>query len=82
MLKNELAKTDVNIDLVARRKQYLRNNNVHYQELNKGLHLVIDGLSGQIDYWPLLAKWKCRNSLTKGTSINDLITYAKKGTLP
>ena len=53
----------------------LRKAGIEFASKNEGLHLIVTGKVGLIDFWPSTGKWKCRASGKYLRGIKSLIKY-------
>jgi len=53
----------------------LRKFDIMYESKNDGVHLIVEGNSGYIDYWPTTGKWKDRESMATGFGARTLVHY-------
>ena len=54
--------------------EYLRNKDIPFTEHNGGAHLVVEGKSGYIDFWPGTGRWNSRCG-KKGFGVRNLVTF-------
>ena len=51
---------------------------ISYQSKNFGIHLIVSGKDGLIDFWPSTGKWVCRDTQQKGRGIRGVINKLKE----
>lgn len=56
--------------------QLLRDNGIHFTSNNAGAHLIVEGATGFIDFWPGTGRWNDRLG-TKGFGVMNLIKHIK-----
>lgn len=56
----------------------LTANNIHFTTHNGGAHLIVQGDTDFIDFWPGTGTWIPRNTNKKGFGVFKLIEYVKK----
>ena len=55
---------------------HLVKENIPFESKNNGAHLIVEGHSCFIDYWPGTGGWESRDGLT-GFGVRGLINYIK-----
>ena len=55
---------------------HLFNAGIRFTEHNNGAHLIVEGKTCLIDYWPGTGRWNSRDG-TKGFGIRNLLEYVK-----
>lgn len=56
----------------------LRSEGIPFTEHNNGAHLVVEGVTGFIDFWPGTGKWKTRDfPPVNGFGVRGLINLIK-----
>ena len=56
----------------------LSNLGVVFESRNDGAHLIVQGLSSVIDYWPGTGLWRERGSVATGRGVKSLVARAQK----
>lgn len=51
----------------------LDEKGVEFESKNRGVHLVVTGKDGLIDFWPSTGKFLCRNKSCQGRGVLNLI---------
>ena len=57
---------------------FLKENFIPFSVKNEGVHLIVEGATCFIDYWPTTGKWISRNG-TKGFGVAALVKYVQQG---
>jgi len=70
----------MNIDKRDSSAQYLRVREIPFTSHNNGAHLIIEGKTCYIDFWPGTGKWNCRSG-KKGFGLRNLVEYCQTGVL-
>lgn len=68
-------KKEKKLDNKAYSTEALRKAGIEFVSKNEGLHLMVIGKVGFIDFWPSTGKWKCRTSGKYLRGIKSLIKY-------
>ena len=71
MKEHSKVKKHANID---RAVAVLDENGFFYEVKNNGVHLIVEGDDGFIDYWPSTGKWNDRKG-KKGFGIRNLLKH-------
>lgn len=61
----------------SNRKQsakYLQDRDIQFTEHNDGAHLIVEGQSTYIDFWPGTGKWNSRCG-RKGFGVSNLVAF-------
>ncbi len=58
--------------------QYLRERGIVFVEKNNGAHLIVEGRTCYVDFWPGTGKWYCRTG-KKGFGVRNLVAYINGG---
>lgn len=58
--------------------QYLMEREIPFTSHNNGAHLIVEGKTCYIDFWPGTGKWHCRSG-KKGFGVRNLVTYCQTG---
>jgi len=66
-------KDEVN-QLILHAINHLQTNNILFERKNDGVHLVVEGTTCRIDFWPITGKWATRRGV-KGYGLRNLITF-------
>ena len=53
---------------------YLTRYNIPFTAKNLGAHLIVEGHTGYIDFWPGTGRWNTRDG-HKGFGVRNLVTY-------
>lgn len=57
----------------------LGEENIKYESKNDGVHFVVDGPHGLIDYWPTTGKWVERAVAgLAGRGVSSLVNHVKR----
>lgn len=51
----------------------LRENNIHFTTNNGGIHLIVEGKDGFIDFWPGTGRWIIRGVAKSGFGVRNLV---------
>ncbi|WP_415903199.1 hypothetical protein ACMXYR_05440 [Neptuniibacter sp. QD29_5] len=62
-------------------RKMLESRNIEYFTNNDGIHLVVTGYSGLIDFWPGKGKWQARDGSMRGFGVANLIDLIECGQL-
>lgn len=62
-------------------RQLLESRNIEYCTNNDGIHLIVTGNYGFIDFWPGNGKWKARDQSMSGFGAFNLIDMIESGQL-
>jgi hypothetical protein len=62
-------------------RQLLESRNIGYCTNNDGIHLIVTGNYGFIDFWPGNGKWKARDQSMSGFGAFNLIDMIESGLL-
>ncbi len=57
--------------------QLLTNAEIVFTSHNNDAHLIVEGATGYIDFWPGTGRWNCRSG-KKGFGVMNLIKYVKE----
>lgn len=57
-----------------RSAKYLADREILFTEKNYGGHLIVEGKTCFIDFWPGTGRWICRNG-RKGFGVKNLVEY-------
>ena len=55
----------------------LANSGISFESKNGGAHLIVEGRSCLIDFWPGTGKWNARDG-KRGFGVKNLIVYIKR----
>lgn len=55
----------------------LTTSGIVFTSHNDGAHLIVEGATKYIDFWPGTGRWNCRTG-KKGFGVINLIQYVKK----
>ena len=53
---------------------YLAERGIHFTTRNEGVHLIVEGKTCFIDFWPGTGKWNSRCG-TKGFGVRNLVEF-------
>ena len=56
---------------------YLTERDIVFSSNNSGAHLIVEGNSGYIDFWPGTGKWIVRKG-RKGFGVKNLVNFINK----
>lgn len=56
--------------------EILDNHNIEYESKNNGVHLIVKGIDGLIDFWPSTGKFNLRNGKS-GRGVFKLIRHCR-----
>lgn len=56
----------------------LSDHNIAFETKNGGVHLIVEGSSGYIDFWPSTGRWKTRSGLS-GFGVKKLMLKITTG---
>lgn len=56
--------------------EYLRQHGIPFTTNNYGAHLIVEGHTCFIDFWPGTGKWHSRDG-TKGFGVRNLVNHIK-----
>ncbi len=56
--------------------EVLQQAGIHFTTNNNGVHLIVEGREGFIDYWPGTGRWKDRSGIS-GFGVFNLVKYIK-----
>lgn len=59
--------------------QLLREAGIHFESKSQGVHLIVTGPFGLIDFWPGTGKWICRATGKEDRGVRTLIAYCQNG---
>lgn len=59
--------------------QMLEGAGIPYQSKNGGAHLIVEGNTSFIDFWPGTGKWIERGTAVKGFGVRNLIKHIQGG---
>jgi len=62
-------------------QQLLESRNIEYWTNNGGVHLIVIGNHGYIDFWPGKGKWKARDGSRDGFGVFNLLEMIETGQL-
>lgn len=62
-------------------RSLLESRGIGYHTNNDGIHLIVQGNSGYIDFWPGTGKWRARAPRIHGFGILNLIEMIESGQL-
>lgn len=57
---------------------YLRERGIGFSSRNSGAHLIVEGQTCFIDFWPGTGKWHCRSG-KKGFGVRNLVEHITGG---
>ena len=58
--------------------QYLQQHGILFTEKNQGAHLIVEGKTCYIDFWPGTGKWNSRCG-HKGFGVKNLVEFIQRG---
>ena len=58
--------------------ELLTASGIVFTSHNNGAHLIVEGPTTHIDFWPGPGRWNCRTG-KKGFGVLNLIQYVKRG---
>ena len=56
--------------------EYIKENGLIFTSHNDGSHLIVEGRTCYIDFWPGTGRWKTRAG-KEGFGAKNLVTYCK-----
>jgi hypothetical protein len=65
--------------MAQQHEDLLKKFDIMYESKNQGVHLIVEGNVGYIDFWPSTGKWKERDSLTEGFGARTLVHHITTG---
>lgn len=65
--------------MAQQHEDLLKKHDIMYEVKNQGVHLIVEGNAGYIDYWPSTGKWQERDSLTTGFGARTLVQHITLG---
>lgn len=57
--------------------EFLTENGIPFTTKNGGAHLIVEGKTCYIDFWPGTGRWIVRDGKTKGFGIRNLVDWIK-----
>lgn len=60
-------------------QQLLESRGIEYWTNNDGVHLIVTGNYGYIDFWPGKGKWKARDNSMDGFGVFGLLEMIESG---
>jgi hypothetical protein len=56
----------------------LVSRGIRFESHNDGIHLMVNGPDGYVDFWPSTGKWVCRATGRKGRGVKNLIAHINR----
>lgn len=60
----------------------LNKSNLQFESKFNNSYIIVKGLKGSIDFYPGTGAFTCKSTGARGRGIENLIKYAKNGTIP
>lgn len=65
----------------ASARQLLEAHGIEYRTNNDGIHLMVEGNTGYIDFWPGTGRWRARECEASGFGVRALLDAIESGHL-